>query len=113
MDSSPTGRVSRPFTFDRFVRLLIALAITAGAVWLINDLKNVLLPFVVACLIAYLLEPVLQFQRRLLHLRGRVIATFVTLFEVMFLLGLLGYFCIPSIISELNQMVDLVKKYYE
>lgn len=113
MDSSPTGRVSRPFTFDRFVRLLIALAIAAGAVWLINDLKNVLLPFVVACLISYLLEPVLQFQRRLLHLKGRVIATFVTLFEVMFLLGLLGYFCIPSIINELNQMVDLVKKYYE
>lgn len=113
MDSSQTERVTRPYTFDRVVRLIIALAITAGAIWLINDLKNVLLPFVVACLISYLLEPVLQFQRRLLHLKGRVIATFVTLFEVLFIVGLLCYFCIPSIIEEMNQMVDLVKKYYD
>ena len=43
---------SQPYTFDRVVRLLIAVAITAAAVWLINILKNVLLPFLVACLIA-------------------------------------------------------------
>ena len=35
---------------------------------LINALKGVLLPFCVACLIAYIFEPFVQFNRRLLHL---------------------------------------------
>lgn len=102
----------KPFTLDRIVRWIIAIALTFGAIWLINDLRNVLLPFVVACLIAYLLEPALEFNQKLLHLKGRVIATFVTLFEVAFFLGVIGYFCIPSVIDELGQMADLVKRYY-
>lgn len=107
-DSSP-----RPFTFDRVVRIIIGLAITAAIVWLVNDLRNVLLPFAVACLIAYLLEPALEFNQRLLHLKGRVIVTFVTLFEVTFFLGVIAYFAVPSVIDEISQMSLLVKKYYE
>lgn len=107
-----TGQTRKPFTLDRIFRWIIALALTAGAIWLINDLRNVLLPFLVACLIAYLLEPALEFNQKLLHLKGRVIATFVTLFEVSFFIGVIGYFCIPSVIDEISQMMDLVKKYY-
>lgn len=102
----------KPFTLDRIVRWIIAIAITIGAIWLVNDLQNVLLPFVVACLIAYLLEPALKFNQQLLHLKGRVIATFVTLFEVGFFLSVIAYFCIPSIFDELGQMIQLIKKYY-
>ena len=109
--SQPQSR--KPITFDRVVRWIIALAITAGLVWLVNDLKNVLLPFAVACLIAYLLEPALEFNQRLLHLKGRVIVTFVTLFEVTFFLCVIGYFCIPSVIDEIQQMSALVKRYYD
>lgn len=102
----------RPFTFDRFVRVLFTLAVTAAGIWLINDLRNVLLPFLVACLIAYLLEPALEFNQRLLHLKGRVIVTFVTLFEVTFFMAVIAYFCIPSVISEIEQMGKLMKNYY-
>ena len=52
--------VSRPYTFDRVVRLLIAGGGIVLAVWLINILKSVLLPFLVAWLIAYMLEPFVQ-----------------------------------------------------
>ena len=48
---------ARPYTFDRVVRLLISVAAVAAAVWFIDMLKDVLLPFLVSCLIAYLLEP--------------------------------------------------------
>lgn len=79
-----TGQTRKPFTLDRIFRWIIALALTAGTIWLINDLRNVLLPFLVACLIAYLLEPALEFNQKLLHLKGRVIATFVTLLKYRF-----------------------------
>ena len=41
----------RPITFDRVIRVLVGLAITAVCVWLIDILKDVLLPFCVACLL--------------------------------------------------------------
>ena len=84
--------MSRPFTFDRVVRILFTIALVVAAIWLIKILKNVLLPFCVACLIAYMMEPLVQHNRRLLHLKGRVTAIFVTLFEAVFFLrgGLLS-----------------------
>ena len=105
--------MSRPFTFDRVIRIIIGLSIAAAIVWLVNDLRNVLLPFVVACLIAYLLEPALEFNQKLLNLKGRVIVTFITLSEVTLFIGAICYFAIPSVIEEISQMSFLVKRYYE
>ena len=102
---------SRPYTLDRVIRLLITLAVVAAILWLLNALKDVLLPFLVACLIAYLFEPFVQFNRQLLHLKGRIVAIFVTLFEAIFLLGMLCYFFVPSIVSEIHSMAALLHNY--
>lgn len=103
--------VRRPYTFDRVVRLVITCICVVFAMWLINILKGVLLPFCVACLVAYIFEPFVQFNRRLLNLRGRVIAIFVTLFEATFLFGVLCYLLIPMIMSEMQHMAHLLKVY--
>lgn len=102
---------SRPFTFDRVVRLLIGCAIVVFLVWLVNLLKDVLLPFCVACLIAYIFEPFVQYNRRLLKLRGRITAIFVTLFEVLLFIGILAYFTVPMIIDEFKQMASMLDRY--
>lgn len=101
----------QPYTFDRVVRLIISIAILAGAIWLINVLKDVLLPFCVACLVAYILEPFVQLNRNVLRLKGRVIASFVTLFEVTLVLGLLAYLFVPSLLDEMHQMGAFIKQY--
>lgn len=101
----------QPYTLDRTVRLVINCVLFAGALWLISTLSGVLLPFLVGCLVAYILEPFVQFNRDLLHLRGRVIATLVTLFEVVFFMSVLGYIFIPMIIHEASQMAAMVKTY--
>lgn len=101
----------RPYTFDRVVRLLIAIAVIGSLIWLINTLKGVLLPFLVACLIAYIFEPFVQFNRSLLHLKGRMMAIFITLFEASLLFGLLIYFFVPSIIDEMHQMAQMLRNY--
>lgn len=102
---------SRPYTFDRVVRILFSLALLAAALYLINYLKAVLLPFGVACLIAYILEPFVQFNRKLLHLRGRLVAVFVTLFEALFLFGVLTAIAVPYIMSEFKEMGQLLQNY--
>ena len=105
-------RVSRrPYTFDRVVRIIITIAFIVGFVWLINILKDVLLPFCLACLLAYILEPMVEFTQKLLHLKSRILPIFLTLFEVAFLIALLCYFFVPSVIDEIHQMSVLIDKY--
>lgn len=101
----------RPFDLDRTVRLVITVVVAAGAVWLIHRLRDVLLPFCIAALMAYIFEPFVQFNRRLLKLKGRVVATFVTLFEAVFVTGLLCYLFVPMLIDEIRQMSAMVQTY--
>lgn len=91
--------------------MMIGVALIAFVIWLLDMLKDVLLPFCVACLIAYLFEPFVQFNRSLLKLKGRIIAIFVTIFEAMVFFGILAYFCVPSIIQEMHQMANLLREY--
>ncbi len=101
----------KPYTLDRVVRMVITAILVFGALWLINVLKGVLLPFFVACLIAYIFEPFVQFNRRLLNLRGRLVAIFVTLFEALFFVGLFGYIVIPMVMEEMQQMAVVMRNY--
>ncbi|MBD5365931.1 MAG: AI-2E family transporter [Bacteroides sp.] len=102
---------SRPYTFDRVTRIIFSVVVIGAIVYMLNLLKGVLLPFCVACLIAYMLEPIVQFNRRLLHTKGRVLAIALTLIEVLIVLGGLGFFFIPSIIDEMHQMGYLITRY--
>ena len=101
----------QPYTLDRTVRLVINCVLFLGAIWLINTLKGVLLPFLVGCLIAYILEPAVQFTRDLLKLKGRIAATFITLFELLFFFLLVCYLLIQSIINEATEMAGMLKTY--
>lgn len=101
----------QPYTFDRVVRIIIAIAIGGVALWLINTLASVLLPFCIACLVAYMLEPVVQFNRRIFRIKGRFAAIALTLLETLIVLVALGFIFIPSIISEAHQMAEMFKDY--
>lgn len=101
----------RPFTFDRVVRIIISIVFVVTAVWLIDLLKDVLLPFCVACLIAYMLEPIVNLNRRWMHTKGRVLAVFVTLIEVTVLVGIISYFFIPSVIKEIEHLKVIIDTY--
>ena len=96
-------------TFDQVIRAIVAIIAVAVFVWLINYLKNVLLPFCVACLIAYVLEPVVAFQQKHLKLKSRVIPVFLTLLETIIIVGGLACIIIPSAMNEIEQLDNLIK----
>lgn len=59
-------------TFDKFIRwALIALAVLAVG-FIINALSEVLLPFFIAWLIAYLLYPIVKFVQYKLHIKAEL-----------------------------------------
>lgn len=103
--------IRQRYDLDRTVRLVINCVLFVAFIWLINTLKEVLLPFCVGCLIAYLFEPIVQFNRKLFRLKGRVLASFITLSETVLIFMLICLFIIPLIINEASQMASMLKTY--
>lgn len=104
-------KTREPYTFDRVVRLTITIACVIAGLWLLNYLKGVLIPFLVACLIAYMLNPIVGWNRKLLRLKGRVLATILTIIEVTVILGAALSFLGPYIYKEFQNMIVLFNNY--
>ncbi|MDE7382045.1 MAG: AI-2E family transporter [Muribaculaceae bacterium] len=108
MNNSPE---LRPYTFDRVVRIIFTICGVLIALYLLNILKDVLLPFVVACLLAYMMEPMVRWNLKWTHLKGRFIPVVLTLIEVIAIITVFGALFVPYLISETTEMADAVKKY--
>lgn len=101
----------RPYTFDRVVRIIFSLCGFVMALYLLNMLSDVLLPFFVACLIAYILEPIVLFNKRMTHLKHRFIPVILTLLEAILVVGAIAWFLIPYLIEESAAMTVMIKDY--
>lgn len=101
----------RPYTFDRVVRIIFSCVALVAGIYLIDKLSGVLLPFLVACLIAYLLEPIVLWNMRWTRCKQRFIPVVLTLIEAVAVVGGLIAAFIPYFISETQQMAEMIKNY--
>lgn len=101
----------QPYTFDRVVRILFSVCGILVVIYLLDILKGVLLPFLVACLIAYMLEPIVKWNMRWMHLKRRFIPVVMTLVEACVVFGALCWILIPYIVTECSEMTKMVKAY--
>lgn len=101
----------RPYTFDRVVRITFSVIIVLAVLYLLNALKGVLLPFFVACLIAYMLEPIVQWNMKWTHLDSRFIPVALTLFETCATLAVFCVLFIPYLVSETAEMTQMIRDY--
>lgn len=102
---------TKPYTFDRVIRLLIGLAILIGIFLLIKRLSAVLLPFLIAWLIAYLLNPMVLFFQNKLKLKNRILSIFCTLLLFTVIFAGIIWFLTPLIINEIGKLSELVVRY--
>lgn len=100
-----------PYTFDRVVRIFFTVCGLLIALYLLFVLKGVLLPFMVAMLLAYMLEPVVLWNRRWTRCRKRFLPVMLTLFEVIIVLSVFGAIFVPYLIAEASDMADAIKQY--
>lgn len=100
-----------PYTFDRVVRIFFSFCGLLIAIYLLFVLKGVLLPFMVAMLLAYMMEPIVVWNRRWMHCRNRFFPVIMTLLEVMVVLGVFGAIFVPYLIQETTQMADAIRQY--
>jgi len=98
----------KPFTFDRVVRL----ALTAGLVWavvsLLGYLSDVLAPFAVALVLAYLVNPLVNLLER--RLKNRTAAVIAALVVVVAAALAVLVVVTPMIMGEMARMGRLLSE---
>ena len=107
----PQDNAERPDTLTRIFRAVGGFFLTVLIIWLVYILRGVLWPFILACFIAYMLEPLVQLNRRITHEKGRVGAVFLTLLESTAVVILLLVVLIPLLFSEFREILSLLGRY--
>ena len=100
-----------PITFDRFARVLLVCGGLVAAWLLFGYLAPVLVPFIVAGVIAYLLNPVVDFLQHKCRLRIRVICVLLALVGFLGVIVGLLWLCVPPMVSECLHLKDIVAQY--
>jgi predicted PurR-regulated permease PerM len=100
----------KPFTFDRTIRMLISVLVIGAGLYFLYILRDVLLPFLIAWLLAYLLNPLVRFYQKRLRL-AHSLAVVLTLLSLAGGLVLLGFILVPLIENEIWQINSLVATY--
>lgn len=96
----------RPYTFDRVVRMGITIGIIWGIIWVLGYLSDVLIPFAIALLLAYLINPlVLIYQKKI---RSRPAAVFMAIISVAIAITLICWLLIPMIMNEISSMRQIL-----
>lgn len=101
----------KTITFDSFIRALTSIALTALAYYLLRRLSNVLMPFLIAWLIAYLLYPIVCFVQYRCKVKSRILSIIITFLAIIGILTGCMFLIIPPIIEELNQLQSIIVNY--
>ena len=101
----------RPYTFDRVVRICFTILTLLAALYILDALKGVLLPFLVSCLICYMLEPVVQWNMKIFRIKSRFIPVVLTLLETCIIISSFCILFFPYLIEEAREMASMVKQY--
>ncbi len=105
------GFFEKPFTMDRVVRLVISIVLIFSGIYVVYVLRSVLLPFLIAWLIAYMLNPIVRFFQNKLKLKNRILAVVATLISVVGVITLLIILLIPLIENEFYHINHLIYNY--
>src|ERR1035437_5389139 len=102
---------TKPYTFDRVVRMLIGLAVLILLFLLVKRLSDVLLPFLIAWLLAYLLQPMVHFFQFKLRFKNRALSILTTL--LVFFGSITGviWTLTPIVTGEIQKLSQLTVSY--
>ncbi|MBN1513939.1 MAG: AI-2E family transporter [Phycisphaerae bacterium] len=97
---------SQRYDLDRLVRLAFGAAGAFLLVWLLRYLADVLIPFAVAILLAYLINPVVNALESCL--KSRAAATLLTVFGCLVVLSALVVIAIPVAASQIADFTTVI-----
>ncbi|MBQ1588453.1 MAG: AI-2E family transporter [Prevotella sp.] len=98
-------------TLDKLVRWGgIALSVLI-VYYLVKILSGVLLPFFIAWLLAYLLNPMVKFVQHKMRVRSRVVSIIITMIAVIAVVALVILLIIPPMIGQFQKLGEVAIKF--
>lgn len=94
----------KEITFDMVIRWVGISLLILTVLYMVNYLSNVLLPFFVAWLFAYLFYPIVNFVETKCRIRIRALSIFLTMIFVFTVVGLIIYLIIPPMIEQFQKL---------
>lgn len=99
----------RPFTFDRVARIVFSLVIIGALLYLVTLLKAALLPFLIAWLMAYMMQPFVRFFQYRLHLKSRILSIIAVIICALLVIGAAAAIVVPSVMQEAERTLSLIR----
>lgn len=96
----------KPFTFDRVFRILIVLVLLLGSIMLIRYLSDVLIPFAIAVVLAYIFDPVVDLVQKVI--KPRAPAVIFTILMIALIITSIGFLIIPLMYNEIVHLGELL-----
>ena len=103
--------LSRPFTLDRTVRMLLLFVLLVLLIWTLSAIWSVILPFLVAGIFAYVMMPIVRFFQYRLRLRYRGLAVLLTFVLLGGLIWLGLIYIVPSVREEVEKTLSSISSY--
>lgn len=100
-----------PFTFDRTVRIALFVLCVLALTWAIAAIWEVLLPFLLAGIFAYVMMPLVRFFQDTLRLRSRSLSVLLVFFLTMGLFVLASLYLIPALQEEVVKTIEAIKQH--
>ena len=94
-------------TVGRFLRIVLVAIVLVAAYFVVNSLSGVLLPFAIAWLLAYMLNPLVNFVQDKMRVKYRALAIVISMLVVGAALYGLFMLVVPSIFRELYALKDI------
>lgn len=94
-------------TVGRFLRIVLVAIVIVVAYFVVNSLSGVLLPFAIAWLLAYMLNPLVNFVQDKMRVKYRALAIVISMLVVGAALYGLFMLVVPSIFRELYALKDI------
>lgn len=100
------------YTFDKVIHWVVVIAIIVGSYFLLDSLKSVLLPFLVAWMFAYLLNPIVVWLKVKMKLKYRVVPVILVFLTMLIVVAGLVVLLIPTILGEIERGRELFMRFW-
>ena len=94
-------------TVGRFLRIVLFAIVAVAAYFALNSLSGVLLPFAIAWLLAYMLNPLVNFVQNKMRVKYRALSIVIAMLLVIGVLYALFMLVVPSMVGDLYDLKDI------
>ena len=105
--------IDQKITFDKAARWSLIALVTIAVFLVIKSLSSVLLPFVIAWFLAYLVYPIVKFVQYKMHVPGRALSIIVTLLFLIIVLGGVFYLIVPPMIEQFERLGGFINNFVQ